>query len=154
MDPSLKATDLGCTGEKIKKRQKGLLVAEVQFYWRYGVAVEVLVLGEKISNRERVDDSEKEEEDQHCINVISIVKPEWFGKMSNNYVDDFKARELLLNLSTKAEELPKYSYERRLIKYKRRLFIGSGYNVVLRTKLTKCMLESPIRGHSRNLGTY
>ncbi|KAL3509690.1 hypothetical protein ACH5RR_029091 [Cinchona calisaya] len=62
--------------------------------------------------------------------------------------------ELLLNLATKAEKLLKYYYKRGLIKYIRRLFIGSGYNSTLRTKIIKCMHESLIGGHSWNLGTY
>lgn len=84
--------------------------------------------------------------------AIFTVNPLWLTVVVDSYNGDPKAKELLVALSTKAADMPKFSYSQRLIKYKGRIFIGT--NGILRQNLLSSMHESCLGCHSGNQGTH
>ena len=107
------------------------------------------LVADALSRRGYEDD---EGDREGAVNTISVAKPSWLMEAIDSYKGDEKATELLRALAMQPDSYSDYSLKGGILRYKGRIYIGAVGE--LRKKLIACFHESPIGGHSGNLGTY
>ena len=77
---------------------------------------------------------------------ITLVVPEWYQEVMNNYEGDEKIKELLERLAAGAKKEEGYTLVEGMLRYQGTVVIGD--NAELKTKIMQALLESPLGGHS------
>jgi hypothetical protein len=85
-------------------------------------------------------------------NALSICQPAWLQEVTNSYVTDAKAQEMLARLAVQSPDEDGYTLHHGLIRYHGRLWIGA--NTALQTKLISAFHQSAVGGHSGVTATY
>jgi hypothetical protein len=84
--------------------------------------------------------------------AISAAVPQWCEEILNCYSTDLQAQQLLSKLALSADDVPHYSLDGGLIKFKNRIWLGT--NSVLHIKVLQALYGSAIGGHSGIPVTY
>ena len=101
----------------------------------------------------RVEGMEREEENVKVkVHAVSVVAPQWLSLVADSYVDDNSIKELVVALTTCTNSHPEYTYQKRVIRHKDRILVGSGSD--LRQNLIACFHDTCWGGHSGIQGTY
>lgn len=80
------------------------------------------------------------------MNDISAARPMWLEEVLSSYEHDDWATKMITEISVNPDEHPMFSVTKGLIKYKKRIYIGSTRE--LRKQLLEQMHSSPMGGHS------
>lgn len=83
-----------------------------------------------------------------AIQVVSSVKRLWIQEVTNSYVTDTKAQELLRQLAIKSPNEQGFSVQQGIIRLGDQVLVGA--NSALRTKLIAAFHSSALGGHSEN----
>uniref|UniRef100_A0A453HXK3 Integrase zinc-binding domain-containing protein n=1 Tax=Aegilops tauschii subsp. strangulata TaxID=200361 RepID=A0A453HXK3_AEGTS len=84
--------------------------------------------------------------------AISTLQPDWVQEVSNSYVTDTVATQLLQELAIQSPNAKGYALKKGLITYKGRMYIGA--NLALQTKLIAAHHDTAVGGHSGIQATY
>ncbi|KAJ4733316.1 polyprotein [Rhynchospora pubera] len=95
----------------------------------------------------RLHDNEGEE-----VLAISELLPAWVEEIKQSYEGDVWAQDLIDKFQERSLEVPLYSFQQGVLRYKNRICVGSGYD--WRDRLLKEVHDSNLGGHSGILGTY
>lgn len=87
-----------------------------------------------------------------ALQAMSTVKPIWIQEVTNSYVTDPQAHDLLARLAVSSPDQQGFSLHQGIIRLNNRIWVGN--NSALQTKLITALHSSAIGGHSGQRATY
>lgn len=87
-----------------------------------------------------------------ALQAVSLLKPDWIQEVTNSYLTNPRAQELLQQLAIKSPDSIGYSLDNGIIRYKNKIWIAQ--NSALQTKLLHTFHSSALGGHSGITATY
>jgi hypothetical protein len=87
-----------------------------------------------------------------ALQSVSLSQPMWLQEVSNSYLTDAVAQQLLAQLAVHSPDSDGYTLHNGLIRYNGKIWVGN--NSALQTKIIASLHASPIGGHSGIQATY
>ena len=87
-----------------------------------------------------------------ALQSVSLSQPVWLQEVSNSYLIDAVAQQLLAQLAVHSPDSDGYTLHNGLIRYNGKIWVGN--NSALQTKIIASLHASPIGGHSGIQATY
>jgi len=87
-----------------------------------------------------------------AIQAMSSVQPQWIQEVTNSYVTDKEAQDLLARLILVSPDIHGFSLDNGVIRQHGKIWVG--HNSAVQTRIIAAMHASPVGGHSGQKATF
>jgi len=87
-----------------------------------------------------------------AIQAMSSVQPQWIQEVTNSYVTDKEAQDLLARLTLVSPDIHGFSLDNGVIRQHGKIWVG--HNSAVQTRIIAAMHASPVGGHSGQKATF